>query len=166
MIGEQSYGAPEADSDEIRASPARQIATAALIVSAFSGLTPRIGGFPGLGRFGVHHMMITPVGCTGCLGSLVSEAELGDHPLIETQEACLFKAGKEGGQCIKVCPVEALSEEGFARRHCWDRLTENRRTLDCFADLPESTHGCAKCAAWMPCSFKNPVANLDRGNSN
>jgi len=47
-----------------------------------------------LGRFGIHHMLITPAGSTGRLGSLVSEAELGDHPLIETQEACLLKAGK------------------------------------------------------------------------
>ena len=119
----------------------------------------------GLGRFGVHHMMITPLGCTGRLGSLVSEAELGDHPLIESQEACLRKAGKECGQCIKACPVEALSEDGFERRRCWDRLTENRRTLNYFADLPESTHVCGKCAALMPCSFKNPVADLDAGKS-
>jgi len=119
----------------------------------------------GLGRFGVHHMMITPVGCTGRLGSLVSEAGLGDHPLIETQEACLLKAGKECGQCVKACPVEALSEDGFERRLCWDRLTENRRTLKYLADLPESTHVCGKCAALMPCSFKNPVAVLDAGKS-
>ena len=114
-----------------------------------------------LGRFGIHHMLITPAGCTGRLGSLVTEADLGDHPLIETGEACLLKAGKECGQCIKACPVEALSEEGFERRRCWDRLTENRRTLEYFADLPESTHVCGKCAAVMPCSFKNPVASLN-----
>jgi len=117
----------------------------------------------GLGRFGVHHMMITPVGCTGRLGSLVSEAEFGDHPLIDTNEACLLKAGKECGQCIKACPVEALSEEGFERRRCWDRLTENQQTLDYLADLPDSTHVCGKCVALMPCSFKNPVAKEDAG---
>lgn len=111
-----------------------------------------------LGRFGIHHMLITPRGSTGRLGSLVTEAELGDHPLIETREACLLKAGKACGQCIKACPVEALSEDGFERRRCWDRLTENQRTLAYFADLPESTHVCGKCVAVMPCSFKNPVA--------
>jgi epoxyqueuosine reductase QueG len=116
-----------------------------------------------LGRFGIHHMLITPVGCTGRLGSLVSEVELGEHPLIQTEEACLFKAGKECGQCIKVCPVEALSLEGFERKRCWDRLNENRRDLDYFCDLPESTHVCGKCAALMPCSFKNPVAVLETG---
>jgi epoxyqueuosine reductase len=111
-----------------------------------------------LGRFGVNHLLITPVGCTGRLGSLVSEVELGDHSLINTKEACLLKAGKECGQCIKACPVDALSQTAFDRRRCWDRLNDNRRTLDYFSDLPESTHVCGKCAALVPCSFKNPVA--------
>ena len=114
-----------------------------------------------LGRFGVHHMLITPVGCTGRLGSLVSEVDLAEHRLIETGEACLLKAGKECGQCIKVCPVEALSVDGFDRKRCWDRLNENRRALDYFSALPESTHVCGKCAALMPCSFKNPVSALE-----
>lgn len=114
-----------------------------------------------LGRFGVHHMLITPVGCTGRLGSLVSEVELGEHPLIQTKEACLLKAGQECGQCIKACPVEALSVDEFDRKRCWDRLNENRRSLDYLSDLPQSTHVCGKCAALMPCSFKNPVSALE-----
>ena len=119
-----------------------------------------LGYLAGLGRFGVHNLLITPAGCAGRLGSLVTDAELGDHPLIETQEACLVKAGRECGKCMPVCPVEALREDGFERRRCWDRLNENRAVLDNFADLPESTHVCGKCAAMMPCSFKNPVAGL------
>ena len=113
-----------------------------------------------LGRFGTHHMLITPAGCTGRLGSLVTEADLGNHPLIDTDEACLLKAGKKCGKCIEACPVDALSESGFERRRCWSRLNENRDTLAHFADLPASTHVCGKCAAWLPCSFLNPVARL------
>jgi len=113
-----------------------------------------------LGRFGTHHMLITPVGCTGRLGSLVTEADLGDNPLIETDEACLLKAGKKCGECIEACPVDALSETGFERRKCWNRLNQNRDRLDYLSDLPDSTHVCGKCAALMPCSFLNPVAKL------
>ena len=113
-----------------------------------------------LGRFGTHHMLITPAGCTGRLGSLVTEADLGTHSLIETKEACLLKAGKKCGKCIEACPVEALRQNGFERRKCWNRLKENRKILDYFGDLPESTNVCGKCAALMPCSFSNPVAKL------
>jgi len=119
-----------------------------------------LGCLAGLGRFGTHHMLITSAGCAGRLGSFVTEAELGDHPLIRTEEACLLKAGKKCGKCMKVCPVQALGEEGFFRRRCWDRLHENRHSLESFADLPVSTHVCGKCAAMMPCSFQNPVEKI------
>ncbi len=113
-----------------------------------------------LGRFGVHHLLITPAGCTGRLGSLVTEAELGEHPLMDTAEACLLKAGMQCGQCIEACPVDALSADDFDRNRCWQRLNENYQVLDCFADLPASTDVCGKCTALMPCSFKNPVDQL------
>lgn len=116
-----------------------------------------LGHLAGLGRFGTHRMLITPAGCAGRLGSLVTEAELEESPVIETEEACLLKAGHPCGKCIEVCPVSALGEKDFDRQGCWKRLKENRSTLERFFDLPESTHVCGKCAALMPCSFKNPV---------
>jgi epoxyqueuosine reductase QueG len=120
-----------------------------------------LGHLSGLGRFGTHHMLITPAGCAGRLGSLVTEAELGAHPLIATREACLLRAGKACGLCIEACPVRALKANDFARRQCWERLKDNRRGIDSFSDLPETTHVCGKCAAMMPCSFGNPVARLE-----
>jgi epoxyqueuosine reductase QueG len=120
-----------------------------------------LGHLVGLGRFGTHRMLITPAGCTGRLGSLVTEAALGGHPLIRTREACLLRAGKACGLCVAACPVAALKTNGFERRRCWDRLKENRADLAYFSDLPESTHVCGKCAAMMPCSFGNPVARLE-----
>lgn len=120
-----------------------------------------LGHLVNLGRFGTHHMLITPAGCTGRLGSFVTEAELGAHALIETREACLLKAGKACGLCIEACPVKALKVDGFERRGCWERLKDNRADLGYFSDLPETTHVCGKCAAMMPCSFGNPVARLE-----
>ena len=57
-----------------------------------------------LGRFGMHYMLITPAGCAGRLGSMVTEAQLGDNPLMDTDEACLQKAGQECGKCMGSMP--------------------------------------------------------------
>jgi epoxyqueuosine reductase QueG len=94
----------------------------------------------------------------------VTEAELGDHPLIVTREACLLRAGKACGLCIEACPVRALNATGFERRQCWQRLKDNRARIEYFSDLPESTQVCGKCAAMMPCSFGNPVERLEAAN--
>jgi epoxyqueuosine reductase QueG len=118
-----------------------------------------LGYLAGMGRFGTHQMLITPAGCAGRLGSFVTEADLGDHPLMASAEACLLKAGQKCGKCIDICPVQALSKADFDRRRCWDRLNDNLDSLEYFSDLPETTHVCGKCAAIMPCSFKNPVGD-------
>ena len=81
-------------------------------------------------------------------------------PLMDTDAACLLKAGKKCGECIEACPMDALAENAFERQTCWARLIENRAILDYFSDLPETTHVCGKCAALVPCSFLNPVAGL------
>jgi len=117
-----------------------------------------LGHLSNLGRFGTHNMLITPAGCAGRMGSMVIEADLGDHPVTDSDEACLLKAGQKCGKCIEICPVDALNEISFERRGCWNRLNENLAALDYFSDLPQSTHVCGKCAVLMPCSFKNPVS--------
>ena len=76
----------------------------------------------GLGRFGINAQLITPAGCAGRLGSLLTEAALGNHPLVEKRELCLHKIGKDCLKCLETCPVKAISLKGIDRHRCDRRL--------------------------------------------
>lgn len=117
-----------------------------------------LGYLAGLGRFGQNSQLITPSGCAGRLGSLVTEADLGDHPLDLGEQACLYKAGRHCLKCLERCPVGALSLKGIDRKRCWARLKSNREKSSSLSGLPETTHVCGKCVVMLPCSFHDPVA--------
>jgi epoxyqueuosine reductase QueG len=116
-----------------------------------------LGHLIGLGRYGTNCQLITPAGCSGRMGSLVTNLELGDHPLVTKDELCLLKAGKKCGKCIKACPIDALSDEGLNRTSCFARLRENYHLIMDPDDLPDTTNVCAKCQVGMPCSMKSPL---------
>jgi epoxyqueuosine reductase QueG len=117
-----------------------------------------LGHLSGLGRFGHNSQLITPAGCTGRLGSFVTEADLGDHPLVRAEQACLQRAGRECLACVKRCPVQALTAGGLDRTRCFERLKGNLRDGKSLAGLPVTTHVCGKCVVTLPCSHKDPVA--------
>ncbi len=110
----------------------------------------------GLGRLGVNAQLITPAGCAGRLGSLVTEADLGDAPLTEAKEHCLYKNGHKCLVCVKRCPVGAVSEAGIDRALCWQRLKSNLADTQQLKGLDDNTHVCAKCQVIVPCSLKIP----------
>jgi epoxyqueuosine reductase QueG len=116
-----------------------------------------LGHIAGLGRLGVNAQFITPKGCAGRLGSLVTTADLGDHPLVLEAELCLHKRGKPCLVCVKRCPVAAVSETGIDRRRCWARLNQNLRESEQLAGLDRQTHVCGKCQVLVPCSLKIPA---------
>ncbi|MBT3175329.1 MAG: epoxyqueuosine reductase [Desulfobacula sp.] len=116
-----------------------------------------LGYIAGLGRFGVNAQFITPSGCAGRLGSLVTEAALEDTPLVVEKELCLHKNGHKCLVCVRRCPVEAVSAEtGIDRKKCWTRLHDNTNKTKELAGLEETTHVCGKCQVVVPCSFKIP----------
>ena len=111
----------------------------------------------GLGRIGMNAQLITPAGCAGRLGSLVTEADLGDAPLVTGDELCLHKRGEKCLECFDRCPIQALSEEGIDRRKCWERLKYNLQKTEQLAGLQDSTHVCGKCVVGLPCSFLDVI---------
>lgn len=112
----------------------------------------------GLGRFGINAQMITPAGCSGRLGSLVTDADLGNYPLVTAEHLCLHKAGQDCAKCIKNCPVKAVSFEGIDRHRCNQRLQVNLKRFAAMPDMRDDVEVCAKCVAGMPCSLTSPVA--------
>ena len=113
-----------------------------------------LGHLTGLGRFGRNCQLITPAGCGGRLGSLVTTAPLRDAPLTSDEHDCLDRAGRPCLACAAKCPAGAISADGFDRFRCNAHLIENDHLL---GDLP-STHVCGTCQAMVPCSLRNPVA--------
>ena len=107
----------------------------------------------GLGRFGVNCQLITPSRCAGRLGSLVTEADLGNHPLVKVRELCLHKKGEPCLECLERCPVQALNEEGIDRMRCYARLQFNLNRIEALSGLQGTTHVCGKCVVDLPCSM-------------
>ena len=111
----------------------------------------------GLGRFGVNAQLITPSGCAGRLGSLVTNAPLGNHPLVGKEELCLHKAGYECLRCVQACPVRAIEPDGILRPRCNQRLQVNRKRFAARPDMAKDMEVCAKCVSGMPCSLRAPI---------
>jgi epoxyqueuosine reductase len=116
-----------------------------------------LGYIANLGRFGVNAQFITPSGCAGRLGSLVTQADQGDNPQVTQKEYCLYKNGHKCLVCVKRCPVDAVSvETGIDRKKCWARLNANLHETKELANLKENSHVCGKCQVLVPCSLKAP----------
>ena len=149
---------------EVQWTPATHYFDPEKLVSRWSH--KHIGYLAGLGRFGINTQFITSSGCAGRLGSLVTDAELGDSPLIREKELCLYKNGHECLVCINRCPVGALSVSGIDRNLCWERLKSNRLQAGKLAGLDESTHVCGKCQVLLPCSLSATVRPRKEGRVN
>lgn len=108
----------------------------------------------GIGRFGVHNLIITEKGCTGRLGSLVTDLALDPSPRPQG-EFCLHKAGIECLRCVERCQYGALYADRFDRRACYRQCLVNDRHHSNLA----LTDVCGKCSARVPCSTTNPVKN-------
>lgn len=110
-----------------------------------------VAAIAGVGSFGLHHMLITDAGCAGRFGSLVTDAELEPTPVMGKQR-CLYYHDGSCRQCVELCPVGALTEEGLDKGLCYRRCLE----VDAyFADLG-LTDVCGKCALGL-CALGSAV---------
>ena len=102
----------------------------------------------GIGTFGINNLLISEKGSCGRYFSVITNLDVkSDEPIKE--ERCMYKKDKLCGVCVKRCKNNALTYEGFDRFKCSSQLQENKKILGASV--------CGKCAAELPCSYKNPV---------
>ncbi len=105
----------------------------------------------GLGKFGLHKMLITNKGCCGRLGSLITSAKIEPTKRSES-ECCLYFHDKSCNTCTDKCVFDILNVNSFDRHKCYTVCLENGRI---YSNLGLSDM-CGKCACGVPCSRKNP----------
>jgi epoxyqueuosine reductase QueG len=111
----------------------------------------------GLGRFGIHKMLITEKGCCGRLGSMVTDVRI--EPTKRTEEEfCLYKIDKSCGLGVKKCVNGALRSESFDRNACYRFCLDNAKV---YSELGVADV-CRKCVVDGPCSFSNPKRMVKR----
>jgi epoxyqueuosine reductase QueG len=114
-----------------------------------------IGYMAGLGRFGLHQMLITPSGCAGRFGSLVLNHRLQPSaPLFPPQTAvCPALEGGLCNACIRACPAGAISPRGVDKRKRFDYL--NEIDARCSGQIGDMVDACGKCAV-AACAWQIP----------
>lgn len=122
-----------------------------LLISRWSH--KHIGFIAGLGTFGLHRLLITPAGCCGRLGSIVTDAYVEPSKRFN-DEFCLVKRGTRCNRCASRCPINAIDPDGgFDRGNCYRLLLENDRR---YSHLP-LTDVCGQCSCEVPCSYGIPT---------
>lgn len=112
----------------------------------------------GLGTFGVNHMLITEKGCSGRVNTVVTNLDaIPDEP--QREEACLLLREGRCGACIRNCPTQALTADGFDRHKCFQQCLKNADVYCSFGSSYGAEGGsevCGKCVAGLPCTYKRP----------
>jgi len=105
----------------------------------------------GLGTFGVNRMLITEVGCAGRYGTVIMSQEISTDKRTE-EEYCLYYKNGSCLKCVKACPVNALSPDGFDRFKCHHRLRDISKQ---FTDI-------GLCDVCGKCVVSCPLATIDK----
>ena len=121
----------------------------------------------GLGTFSLSDGFITTRGIAHRCGSVVTELELPASPRKATgpYANCLFHANGTCGNCIKRCPMGAITEQGHDKIKCGQYLRDigySPQKLAGGYDLETSVAGCGLCQTGVPCEATNPARKLQK----
>lgn len=115
----------------------------------------------GIGKFGIHKVLITEKGCCGRLGSVITDWKLEPDTRTD-EEYCLYKKNGTCGKCMERCVNNAIMAENGNIRY--DRYKCNEQIYDKI--VPQWPIGagdaCGKCMCGTPCSLKNPCESREK----
>lgn len=110
----------------------------------------------GIGKFGLHNMLITKSGCCGRLGSVITDAVFAPTPRTD-EEYCLYKYNGTCKKCIDRCVNDAFQQESGKilcnRWKCNEQIFSKKSNRDYPIGLGDT---CGKCMCGVPCSLVNP----------
>ncbi|THF65242.1 epoxyqueuosine reductase [Pseudothauera rhizosphaerae] len=116
------------------------------------------GFIAGLGTFGIHGALITEKGCSGRMGSIVTDLELAPtpRPYSDIYEYCPYPSSGKCGACIPRCPADAIAPQARDNQKC---VVHGRDTVgEHFR--PWGYHSCGHCLTWLPCVDRIPPESL------
>ncbi len=103
-----------------------------------------------MGKFGLNRMIITREGCAGRFGTIIISGKIPPNE-DESREYCLYNRKGSCLKCVKACPQNALSVDGFDRFKCYELLLKNAEKL---ADIG-LCDVCGKCVVSCPFAIIN-----------
>ncbi|QVK20748.1 epoxyqueuosine reductase [Mycoplasmatota bacterium] len=112
----------------------------------------------GLGTFGLCDGLITSVGKAHRCGSIISEVELtySVRKYVSHHEYCLFYSDGTCNDCIRRCPVGAISEQGHDKLKC---RAYQRNVIKPYTEkhYEVASSSCGLCQVGVACEFKIPA---------
>lgn len=118
-----------------------------------------VGFVCGVGSFGLHGALITPMGSTHRLDSLLVDAEFDKYS--ETAQSpfadCLYLQKGTCGICVKRCPAGAIQLDNQRQIEKCRKQAYKTNAPKAEKALGESIGGCALCNTRVPCATKSPM---------
>jgi epoxyqueuosine reductase QueG len=110
----------------------------------------------GLWAFGLCDGLITPLGKAMRAGSVIAKIDIPPSPrtYVDHHAYCLLYMRGACGDCIRRCPVGAISERGHDKARCSEHLNATRGYVESIYGF--KGYGCGLCQTGVPCESRIP----------
>jgi epoxyqueuosine reductase len=112
----------------------------------------------GLGTFGLSDGLITPLGKSIRVGSVIAKIHIkpDTRPYTSYNEYCLYYTEKSCRKCIERCPTDAISKSGHDKVACRTYIKDITTAYN-LKEYNLEIHSCGLCQVKTPCEFRIPA---------